>query len=189
MNRHACSLLKGNEIFRHDFGQNGKPGYIDVQRPHTAIFSCSDSRVPAEKIFNIGRGQIFVVREAGHVLSFNSIASLEYAVKVIGVKQLIIMGHTECGAIKSAINGKDLGSYSLNMLAHKIRENINHYNNMDYLNENLTNDLTLFHSKVTLINLIRNSEIIREKYENKKLQVYYGIYNIRNGRVQFFDLN
>ncbi len=189
MNKHACSLLRGNEIFRHNFGQNGRPGYIDVQKPYTAIFSCSDSRVPSEKIFNLGKGQLFVIREAGHVLSFNSIASLEYAVKVVGVKQLIIMGHTECGAIKAALSGKDLGSYSLNMLAQKIRENIKHSKNIDYLNENSTDDLTLFNSEVTLINLIRNSEIIREKYESGKLSVYYGIYNIRNGKVNLFDLN
>lgn len=189
MNSYAYLLLKGNEIFRHNFGRNGRPGFIDVQKPHTAILSCSDSRVPIEKVFNMGKGEIFVVREAGHVLSFNSIASLEYAVTVIGVKQIIIMGHTECGAIKAALNGKDLGSYSLNMLAQKIRENINHYKNMDYLNENLTNDLTLFHSKVSLINLLRNSKIIREKYENEEISVYYGIYNIRNGKVEFFDLN
>ena len=48
MNSHICSLLKGNEIFRHNFGQNGKPGYIDVQKPHTAILSCSDSRAVTE---------------------------------------------------------------------------------------------------------------------------------------------
>jgi carbonic anhydrase len=189
MNRHICSLLEGNEIFRNNFGQNGNPGYIDVQKPNTAIFSCSDSRVPSEKIFNLGKGQLFVIREAGHVLSLNSTASLEYAVKVIGIKQLIILGHTKCGAIKAALSGKDLGSYSLNMLAKKIRENLSHYKNMDYLNENLTDDLTLFNSKVTLINLIRNSEIIREKYENKELHVYYGIYNIKNGKVNLFDLN
>ncbi len=73
------------------------------QRPRAALFGCSDSRLAAEIIFDKGLGDLFVVRNAGQVISDSVIGSLEYAVEVLGVPLIVVLGHDECGAVNAAI--------------------------------------------------------------------------------------
>ena len=73
------------------------------QRPDAALFGCSDSRLAAEIIFDKGIGDLFVVRNAGQVISSSVIGSLEYAVGVLNVPLIVVLGHDECGAVRAAI--------------------------------------------------------------------------------------
>jgi carbonic anhydrase len=73
------------------------------QRPRAALFGCSDSRLAAEIIFDKGLGDLFVVRNAGQVISDSVTGSLEYAVAVLGVPLIVVLGHDECGAVSAAI--------------------------------------------------------------------------------------
>lgn len=75
-----------------------------AQSPRVAIFGCSDSRLSAEIIFDIGLGDAFVVRNAGQVISDSVIGSLEYAVGVLGVHLILVLGHDSCGAVIAAID-------------------------------------------------------------------------------------
>merc|ERR1719379_1594084 len=75
---------------------------VGTQFPSVAILSCADSRVPVEIVFDQGLGDIFVVRVAGNCLDTASAASLQYAVKHLKVKVLVVMGHEACGAVKAA---------------------------------------------------------------------------------------
>ncbi len=77
------------------------------QRPRAALFGCSDSRLAAEIIFDKGLGDLFVVRNAGQVVSDSVIGSLEYAVAVLGVPLIVVLGHDACGAVRAAINSTD----------------------------------------------------------------------------------
>ena len=72
------------------------------QQPEAAVLCCSDSRVPAEIIFDQSLGDLFVVRTAGLVLEPTSIGSLEYAVEHLGVSLIVVLGHTRCGAVRAA---------------------------------------------------------------------------------------
>ncbi|MDT3344274.1 carbonic anhydrase [Microbacterium aquilitoris] len=74
-----------------------------VQRPTAALFGCSDSRLAAEIIFDEGLGDLFVIRNAGQVISDSVVGSLEYAVAVLGVPLIVVLGHDECGAVRAAI--------------------------------------------------------------------------------------
>ena len=76
------------------------------QEPFAAVLSCADSRVPVELIFDQSIGHLFVVRVAGNVATPDTIASLEYGVAVLGVKAILVLGHTNCGAVKATIAGK-----------------------------------------------------------------------------------
>ncbi|GAA1503205.1 carbonic anhydrase [Agromyces terreus] len=76
------------------------------QRPLVAIFGCSDSRLAAEIIFDIGLGDAFVVRNAGQVISSSVVGSLEYAVGVLNVPLILVLGHDACGAVKAAIDSQ-----------------------------------------------------------------------------------
>ncbi len=102
-------LIEGNKRFSE--GQSTHPNRCDEtkknlvkgQKPFAVVLSCSDSRVPVEIIFDVGLGDIFVIRTAGHVLSNEVLGSIEYAVQHLGVNLIMILGHENCGAIKSAI--------------------------------------------------------------------------------------
>ena len=74
-----------------------------ARRPRAALFGCSDSRLAAEIIFDKGLGDLFVVRNAGQVISDSVVGSLEYAVAVLGVPLIVVLGHDECGAVDAAI--------------------------------------------------------------------------------------
>ena len=78
----------------------------DAQAPHAALFGCSDSRLAAEIIFDKGLGDLFVVRNAGQVISDSVIGSLEYAVAVLDVPLIVVLGHDECGAVRAAIDSE-----------------------------------------------------------------------------------
>lgn len=78
----------------------------DHQAPFVAILACADSRVPVDLILDEHLGRLFVVRIAGYTASTEVIASLEYAVAMLGVKAILVLGHTNCGAIKAAIRNE-----------------------------------------------------------------------------------
>jgi len=77
------------------------------QTPMAAILSCSDSRVPAELLFDQGFGDIFVIRVAGNVPGEDEMGSIEYAVEHLGVPLVVVLGHTKCGAVSAAVQGAD----------------------------------------------------------------------------------
>ena len=103
-------MVRGNERF-----VSGNPLHPrqDVERrtelslgqaPHAALFGCSDSRLSAEIIFDKGLGDLFVVRNAGQVISESVVGSLEYAVSVLKVPLIVVLGHDACGAVSAAID-------------------------------------------------------------------------------------
>ncbi|MBX7109536.1 MAG: hypothetical protein K1X61_12870 [Chitinophagales bacterium] len=89
------------------------------QFPEAVILSCLDSRIPVEEVFDKGIGDIFVARVAGNIVNEDILGSMEYACKVAGAKLIVVMGHSECGAIKSAVEDVRLGNIAA--LVKKIR--------------------------------------------------------------------
>ena len=81
---------------------------VDKQEPFAAVLSCADSRVPVEILFDQSIGHVFVTRVAGNVVTPEIMASLEYAVAVLGVKAILVLGHTNCGAVSAAAGGKEV---------------------------------------------------------------------------------
>jgi carbonic anhydrase len=92
------------------------------QRPAITVLSCADSRVPPELIFDQTIGSLFVVRTAGNVASTLDIASIEYAIKNNWTRVIVVMGHSDCGAVKAALEIGGGGSPSLDALVDRIRE-------------------------------------------------------------------
>lgn len=96
------ALYVANKLDTKDFSA-GRAARAKAQYPIAAILSCADSRVAPELVFDQGPGDLFVTRIAGNYLSGDILASLEYAVRVLKVPLIMVMGHTECGAIKATI--------------------------------------------------------------------------------------
>ena len=104
------TLLEGNQRFREGLAWRGlrtvwqdREELLDAQRPFAAILGCSDSRVPAEIIFDQGLGDLFVVRIAGNIAAPSQIGSLEYAAAELDVPLIVILGHSHCGAVTATI--------------------------------------------------------------------------------------
>lgn len=117
-------LLAGNQRFINGISVNKDLlSKVEMtgnsQKPFAAILSCMDSRAPVELLFDQGIGDVFSVRMAGNIISENVLGSLEYATGVVGSKLIVVMGHTNCGAIKGAIDKVELGN--LTQLLDKIQ--------------------------------------------------------------------
>ena len=128
VSEHNVSLLTtlkdGNERFCCDQlnhqRQDGdrRKGLVAGQSPSAVILSCADSRVVPELMFDMGLGELFVVRVAGNVANTCSIASIEYAVAHLGVKLIVVLGHENCGAVAAALAGGNNGHNLNHLLAH-----------------------------------------------------------------------
>lgn len=185
-------LKNGNTRFLKNYVRKDGQSLKDVERlstgqqPHTIILSCSDSRVPPEIIFDQKLGEIFVVRTAGEVLDAGSIASVEYAVEHLGVKNIVVLGHTSCGAVKAAfstLDGKDAGSENLNKLVADIHPRIAKFKGQtpsaNYTEESWAN------VQGVITDLQSRSKIISEKNHEQKIQISGALYHLDSGSVDF----
>jgi len=98
-------FIKGN-LERKPIDRYRRAELVRGQHPFAAILTCADSRVPPEYIFNQGLGDIFVVRVAGNVADSAVVGSLEYAAEHLDVPLIVVLGHTDCGAVKAALESK-----------------------------------------------------------------------------------
>ena len=107
-----ASMVLGNERFmagdpRHARQDAERRAEVALgQEPRAALFGCSDSRLSAEIIFDLGLGDVFVVRNAGQIISESVLGSLEYAVAVLKVPLIVVLGHDKCGAVLAAIDSQ-----------------------------------------------------------------------------------
>ena len=104
------TLLTGNRRYASNAGHHPhqsayrRAEVLPAQYPFAVIIGCSDSRVPPEIIFDCGLGDLFVVRAAGHTLDDAGYASVQYVIEQLGVKLIVVLGHSGCGAVKAVID-------------------------------------------------------------------------------------
>lgn len=176
-------LEKGNNKFvtdelSHDLQDVSRRVQLkDGQWPWAAILTCADSRVVPELVFDAGIGELFVVRVAGNVANTSSMASLEYAVHVLGIKLVLVLGHESCGAIKAAIDGQDLG-YNLNHLLAHIKPAID----KPLRKKDRVTEAAERNAISTATQLCDRSEILRTA---RGLKVLPAIYRLATGEVDY----
>lgn len=182
-------LVEGNKRFISNL--NTDHDHLEVinqtmegQYPFAVILSCMDSRTSAELIFDQGLGDLFSIRIAGNIVNNDILASIEYAVKYVGSKVLMVLGHTECGAINSAKNGVQDGH--ITNLLKQIQPSISKallMEDNDYLFKDTVAYANVEHS---LGEILTRSTIVKEMFEKGEIGIVGGIYNIENGQVDFF---
>ena len=159
----------------------------DEQYPFAFILSCIDSRTSAELIFDQGLGDIFSCRIAGNILNEDILGSMEFACKVAGAKLIMVLGHSECGAIKGACNNVKMGN--LTSLLKKIRVVVKEFSKDKQLNQQSSDFIDLI-SKENVKNVLKNipkkSKIIRDLIENKKIIIVGAMYDVSSGKVDFY---
>jgi carbonic anhydrase len=152
-----------------------KQNTTEKQEPFAAVLSCADSRVPVELIFDQSIGHIFVTRVAGNVITPEIIASLEYGATVLGTKILLVMGHANCGAVKAAIQGKEVPGQISALYPH-IQPAV------DQAGDNLE-AATKANAKIQAGLLGESSTVIKELVKAGKLKVAAAYYDIATGSV------
>jgi carbonic anhydrase len=135
------------------------------QCPFAAILCCSDSRVPPERVFDCGAGEIFVVRTAGNVADAVAIGSIEYAVKHLGAELVLVMGHNHCGAVEAKAAGLDLGSYMdsiMDLILPDVKDNV-----------------------LNTIQTLRKSPVLSALEKGGTLKMAGAVYTLETGEVEF----
>lgn len=154
------------------------------QHPFAVVVSCSDSRVPPELVFDQGLGDLFVVRTAGHVLGEYELASVEYAVEHLGVKDIIVMGHENCGAISALLNSKD--EELPGHLFHLVNYLWSEPEERALAASNTVNLERAIQANIDhAVRVLANDEpLLSEKFHHGSLRIYGGYYQLSNGKVR-----
>ncbi len=146
------------------------------QHPKAIVLSCSDSRVPPEIIFDQGLGDLFVVRVAGNVLNDENLGSIEYAVGYLGVKDIVVLGHSRCGAVTAAVNAHDAEGHVKSVL-HAIKPAVEEAKKT-CKDSNLV-ESTAHHNVKLAVKEIRS--------HFKGVNVVGAYYDLDTGKVEFWD--
>jgi len=154
------------------------------QQPEAAVLCCSDSRVPAEIIFDQSLGDLFVVRTAGLVLDPTTIGSLEYAVAHLHVPLLVIKGHEGCGAVTAAVEHPEATEGNIGSIITQISPAVAQARQDGNHGEDLIEATTDLHLKLLEETLVRVSPIIREAVDAGRLEIVVAKYYLHAGQVQ-----
>lgn len=184
-----AKLLAGNEKYlsgsitpnvgdslRKDLAVNG-------QHPYAIVITCSDSRVPAELIFDSSIGDIFVIRTAGNVVSDFEIGSVEYGAEHLGSPLVLVLGHTNCGAVTAATEDGEAGG-KIQSIVDEISPSVKKAKDAgagDVLSTAI--EFNVMNS----VNKILSSDIIKELKEEGKVDVIGGVYDISKGTITIIE--
>jgi carbonic anhydrase len=183
------ALKEGNERFvagtaaHPSQSVEHRAALAEGQRPTAVVFGCSDSRVAAEIIFDQGLGDMFVVRTAGHVIDSAVLGSIEYAVTVLGVPLVVVLGHDNCGAVKetlAALDGGEIPRGYVRDLVERVtpsvlmgrREGLSH-----------VDEFEARHVRETAAQLLSRSTTILERIPIGDLAIVGLTYRLADGRV------
>lgn len=158
------------------------------QKPFVAIVGCSDSRVPVELIFDQGIGDMFVVRTAGNSVGDDiTMGSVDYAVCHLGVKLVVVLGHTACGGVTGAItHGDDKDGHSsddgkvgdlLEILQNDVKQFVG---NPDKITE------AVFVNARSQVAKLTSNPVVAQRIANEQIKVVPAVYDVQTGEVKFF---
>jgi carbonic anhydrase len=160
----------------------------DEPKPFATILSCMDSRVAAELIFDQSIGDIFNIRVAGNVVSQHILGSLEYTILAAGVKLIIVMGHTGCGAIKSACNSVTIENLSglLREVKISIPQELSENRDRNGENESFVNKVAVLNVYRSVQQILEQSSSIRQLTDHGGIKIVPAMYDISMGSLQFY---
>lgn len=164
-----------------------------VQNPFAIILGCSDARVPAEIIFDQGLGDLFVIRVAGNIVAPSQVGSVEFATEAFGTKLVVVLGHSQCGAILATLEQLhrpvEMRSRNLAAIVDRVRPSIEEV----LSHESEMTPAELVHQSVranilaSANHLRHGSEVLEEAIRERGLCVVGAEYDLETGLVDFFD--
>ena len=188
-------LMEGNQRFQNNLKVNRNlleqvNDTSEGQFPFATILSCIDSRVSAELVFDQGLGDIFSIRIAGNSINEDILGSMEFACKLAGTKLIVVLGHTECGAIKGACNNAQLGN--LTSLLNKIKPAVRAVkepkdsSRRTSANTAFVNEVAAKNVQISIDRIMKESSVLAEMQESGEILITGAMYDVKTGRVSFF---
>jgi carbonic anhydrase len=156
---------------------------MEGQHPFAVILSCSDSRVPSELIFDQGLGDLFIVRTAGHVINDLVIGSIEFAIYALGVPLVMVLGHSQCGAVSSAITLKPMPG-NIAQLVLRIQPAVDSVR--DEQGDLLENAIRA-NARLSATHITATSAVIYEAVQEYRVMVVPAVYNLSTGNVEILS--
>src|SRR5437762_3874964 len=193
-------LREGNRRFVMDVrrrdtltGQTRRRELAAGQEPFAIILGCSDSRVPAEIVFDQGLGDLFVIRVARNIVAPSQIGSVEFAAERFGTRLVVVLGHTECGAVLATI--EELGrpsegqSRNLRSIVDRIRPSVEALLVAEFRDQAdaLVRKAVRANIRVSADHLRHGSEVLEQSIQKDGLLVVGAEYSLNTGVVDFFD--
>jgi carbonic anhydrase len=162
------------------------------QEPFAIVLGCSDSRVPSELVFDLGFGDLFVIRVAGNIVAPSQVGSVEFAAARFGTPLVVVMGHTHCGAITATLEelaGQGSESRNLRSIVDRVRPSVESVmavrGNVDPAV--LIREAVRANVRASADHLRHGSEILERLIREGRLMVVGAEYSLETGRVDFFD--
>lgn len=187
--REAISrLIEGNKRYQngfstlHDFIAE-RESLIGGQNPFAGILSCSDSRIAPEYAFDTSRGDLFVARVAGNFVTDEIIASFEFAVSILGIPLIVVLGHEGCGALKATINSVEDNTMPPGKLPRLVEALTPSVVSARHQCGDLLHNATLENIRLNVERLKSSSEIISSAITQGTLSILGAIYSLRDGSV------
>ena len=193
-------LKEGNQRFVSDArrsnaltDQSRRDELLMGQEPVAVILGCSDSRVPAEIVFDQGLGDLFVIRVAGNIVAPSQIGSVEFAAEAFGTRLVVVLGHSKCGAVTATLNELQDPSHNLSPNLRSIVERIEPaVATLLEVDTNLDADQLIHHGvraniRASVSHLRHGSRNLEHLVENDGLLVVGAEYSLETGVVEFFD--
>lgn len=166
---------------------------VHGQAPFAIILGCSDSRVPAELIFDQGLGDLFVIRVAGNIVAPSHIGSVEYAAEMFGTRLVVVMGHSSCGAVLATLDELERDSESrspnLRAIVDYIRPSVAQLLETDLRHDRdaLVHHAVRANVRASVNHLRHGSKILEQLIQNDGLHVVGAEYSLETGVVDFFE--
>lgn len=201
----VITLLKeGNERFvknerlQRDIYRQIRVTADEGQHPIAAVLGCMDSRAPTEMIFDVGIGDLFSLRIAGNIAGQKVLGSLEFACQAKGSKVILVLGHTDCGAVTSAcqlrLQQKQISDvkemphiqYVLGPLMHSV-ESVYDIMQPRELNKTFVNQVTAMNVHYNIQYIINNSTVLKDLLDRGEIAIVGAIYDVKTGHVEFLD--
>ncbi|MEO1617575.1 MAG: carbonic anhydrase family protein [Planctomycetota bacterium] len=159
------------------------------QHPKAIVLSCVDSRVPVEDVFDRGIGDMFVARVAGNFVNPDILGSMEFACKVSGSKVILVLGHEHCGAVKSAIDGVELGNITemLSKVMPAVEQTSGYEGQRDSKNEPFVHAVTEQNVRLNMQRIRDESPILAQMEAAGEISICGAVYNMDDGSVSFLN--
>jgi carbonic anhydrase len=163
------------------------------QEPFAIILGCSDSRVPAEIVFDQGLGDLFVIRVAGNIVAASQIGSVEFAAERFGTRLVVVLGHSQCGAVRATLEElqqpTDNQSRNLRSIVDRVRPSVEALLSTELRDdpEALVRHAVRANVRVSASHLRHGSEVLEQLIQKDELLVVGAEYSLETGAVEFFD--
>lgn len=193
-------LREGNQRFVASIGSGGmlvsQKRHIDLDPAHAPfaiILGCSDARVPAEIVFDQGLGDLFVIRVAGNIVAPSQIGSIEFAASRFGTRLVVVLGHSQCGAVQATIEElqrpAEKQSRNLRSIVDRVRPSVEGLLMTDLRHDlkALARHATRSNVSVSVSHLRYGSEVLERLISSDGLMVVGAEYSLDTGVVEFFD--